>query len=86
MTAWDVLSYAAKLPHPVLVQKSGLTPKDYFVTQIDGLANEGSGNGKRNWLYWVDGKLAKQGVGTQPVKAGQTLLFKFAAWDPAAQP
>ena len=84
MTVWDLLVAAEHLPHPIVVRKTGLTRRDYFVTRIDDLANEGGGSGKRNWLYWLDGTMAQMGVGTQQVNAGQTVLFKFALPDQAS--
>ena len=85
MTAWDALAAIQRLPHGVAVEKSGSTSRDAFIRRIDDLANEGGGKGKRNWLYWIDGVMAKQGVGTQPINAGQTLLFKFAVWESTSQ-
>ena len=78
MTVLDALATAAKHARGVKykVRSSGSFA---FVTEIDGLANEG-GNG-RNWLFQVNDKLGKVGAGVQELEVGDSVQWNFAKYN-----
>jgi hypothetical protein len=78
MTALDVLNAASKHKRGVKVKVRG-TGSFAFVTAIDSQANEG-GNG-RNWIFQVNGKLAKVGAGVRQVQAGDQVQWLFDRYD-----
>jgi hypothetical protein len=51
-----------------------------FVNEINGVKNEGTGSGKKNWLFWVNGKLADQSAGAYLLKPADEVVWKFAEW------
>lgn len=73
-TVLEALQSAAKHPRgPTFKHRgSGATA---FVSQIDDVANAGGGG--KNWRFHVNGKLADQGCGVFPLKAGDAVLWKF---------
>lgn len=77
LTAFDVLSAAQKHPHGVRFRHrgSGALAK---VEQIGDLTNEGNG---KNWIYSVNGKQGEVGSGAYQLKAGDTILWKFQAYE-----
>lgn len=48
-----------------------------FLTDIDGLENEGSG---KNWVFRVNDKLGTKSFAVTPVKAGDTVLWRFGEY------
>jgi len=48
-----------------------------FLTDIDGLENEGSG---KNWIFRVNDKLATKSFAVTSLKAGDTVLWKFGEY------
>ena len=47
----------------------------FFVTSINGRANEGRGG--KNWFLLVNGELSKRGAGTTEVPAGATVQWHY---------
>jgi hypothetical protein len=76
MTSLSALEAAKAKPHGIQFEYTG---KDdtAFLTQIDDLKNEGGGKDKKNWLYWVNDKMADQGFGVCKLDKGDVVLFKF---------
>jgi hypothetical protein len=55
-----------------------------LVTSIAGLANEGSGAGRRNWLVSINGKPADAGVGSITLKPGDRVDWQYTAGMPGS--
>jgi uncharacterized protein DUF4430 len=79
MTVFDTMNLAQANPHGIKFAYAGSTPHEYFLTQIDDVKNEGSGSGKRNWLYSVNTIPAKEGFGIYKLKATAKVSWKFSA-------
>ena len=77
MTALDATVAASKHKRGFKFKHSG-KGTSAFVTQIDDLKNEGPGKGKKNWLIWLNAKLARRGVGDQTLQPGDELKWKFS--------
>ncbi len=77
MTVFDAMNLAQATPHGLKFAYEGSTPYKYFLTQIDDVKNEGSGSGKRNWLYSVNGVPADKGFGIYKLKATDKVSWKF---------
>ena len=80
MTVWSALDAAQTSPHPVKVTTTG-SNDTVFVTQIDDLKNEGAGAGKRNWQYWLNGKLGSVGAGAQKMAKGDKAEWRFSQFE-----
>jgi hypothetical protein len=52
-----------------------------FLTSIDGLENEGSGEAARNWIYRVNGQEADRSFAACPLNAGDEVLWTFGAYE-----
>jgi hypothetical protein len=76
MTVLDVLEVAQKHPRGIKIVYRG-KGETAFLTQIDDLKNEGRG---RNWVYRVNGELAKKSFAILPVKAADTVLWTFGEY------
>jgi len=74
LTVLAALESASKHPRGIklTVRGSGATA---FVTAIDDQTNEGMG---RNWTYQVNGKRANKSCGAWVLKAGDSVLWRFA--------
>ncbi len=77
-TALEVMQIASQVEGPRALhfasKGSGSTA---FVTAIGGLANEGGGEGKRNWQFWINDDFAKQGIGSARLKPGDRLTWSY---------
>jgi hypothetical protein len=76
MTVFDLLSTAAKHSRPLKFKHAG-SGEFAFLTEIDGVKNEGASG--KNWTYKVDGERAKVGMGSQKLKAGSQVLWIFGS-------
>lgn len=76
MTVLDALQAAGRHPRGI---KIGLRGKGAtaFVTQIDDVENEGRG---QNWVFRVNGELARKSCGALEVKAADTILWTFGEY------
>ncbi|MCA9247022.1 MAG: DUF4430 domain-containing protein [Planctomycetales bacterium] len=52
-----------------------------FVTEIAGQANEGAGEGTRNWIFYVGSERAKTSYARQPVSPDKPILWRFERYD-----
>ena len=77
MTVLDALAAAKKHPHGITFAQRG-SGASSLITQIDDLRNEGDG---KNWLYTVNGKLARVGAGAYQLKAGDAILWEFKVYE-----
>lgn len=76
MTVFAALEAAAMHPRGIKFVHQG-KGETLLVTAIDDLKNEGRG---RNWLYEVNGKLADRGCAVMPLKAGDSVLWRFGKY------
>lgn len=74
MTVLDAMLQAAKHPRGIQFKHQG-KGATVLLTQIDDLKNEGGG--ERNWIYRVNKELGDRSIGIYPLKAGDTILWKF---------
>lgn len=56
-----------------------------MLISIDGLAGEGAGKDKRNWLFWVNDTPGDRSFAVAALKSGDTVAWRFASYD-ALQP
>lgn len=49
-----------------------------FLTTIDGLANEGTGAGRKNWQFLVNGTYANRGFAVYQLKPEDEITWRFA--------
>lgn len=75
-TVLDVMQAAQRHPRGsrFVYRGSGDTA---FLTQIDDVKNEGSG---RNWIFSINGQVAKRSFAVSEVKAGDRVLWKFTQY------
>lgn len=76
MTVFAALEAAAKHPRGFKFAHQG-KGETVLVTAIDDLKNEGRG---RNWLYEVNGKLGDRSCAVMPLKAGDSILWRFGKY------
>lgn len=51
-----------------------------FLESLNGIRNEGLGEEKKNWLYFVDSELAKEGMAQMRVKKDTTITWCYTSW------
>jgi hypothetical protein len=76
MTVLDLLRAAQDHPRGIRFQHRG-NAETAFVTEIDGLKNEGQG---KNWIYQVNGELADRSCGVYQLDKGDTVLWSFGKY------
>lgn len=76
MTVFDLISAAAKHSFPLRFKHTG-SGEFAFLTEIDGVKNEGAAG--KNWTYKVDGQRAKVGMGSMKLKEGNHVLWIFGS-------
>lgn len=76
MTVFAALEAAAKHPRGFKFVHQG-KGETVLITAIDDLKNEGRG---RNWLYEVNGKLGDRSCAVMPLKAGDSVLWRFGKY------
>ena len=76
----DAVAAADTAPHGVKFTRIG-SGETAMVTKIGDVKNEGQGPNRRNWLYRINGKLAEEGIGAQPLAPGDVVLWKFEPYD-----
>ncbi len=77
MTILDVMRRAEKHVRPLPFRFRG-KEATAFLTEIDGLANEGSG---RNWIYRVNDKLGDRSFAVYELAAGDVVRWRFGGYD-----
>ena len=75
-TVLTALEAASKHPRGIKFVHQG-KGETVLVTAIDDLKNEGRG---RNWLYEVNGKLGDRSCAVMPLKAGDSVLWRFGKY------
>jgi hypothetical protein len=49
-----------------------------FLYELDSVANQGAAN---NWIYYVNGKRASEGIGTKTLRTRDIVRWKFEAYE-----
>ncbi|MCG8586397.1 MAG: DUF4430 domain-containing protein [Pirellulales bacterium] len=57
------------------------TGQSAFVEQIDGVKNEGGGEGAKNWTYTVNGKKGQVSAGIHKLKPDDAVVWKFGVYE-----
>jgi hypothetical protein len=81
LTAWEATLEAVKKAPQLQVKHTG-SGSSVFVTEIDGVANQGGGAKKKNWQYSVNDEYADVGPGAKVLKAGDRVVWRFAEASP----
>ncbi len=76
-TVLDVMNAAKSHSRGIdfVYQGSGSTA---FLTEIDKLAGQGGGQGKKNWQYWVNTAYADRSFGIYELQALDVVTWRFA--------
>jgi hypothetical protein len=75
ITVFDVLQAAEKHPRGIKVTFTG-RGESVFITAIDDAANEGASG--PNWRYTVNDEPARYSAGIMELKAGDSVMWRFA--------
>jgi hypothetical protein len=78
-TVFDVMQAAMRHPRGIRVKYRGKR-ETLLVTEIDGLQSEAAGAGSRNWIFRINGQLGQRSAGISPLKAGDTVLWRFETY------
>lgn len=78
MTVLDLLGAGSKHPRGITFAHKG-SGETAFVKQIDDLANQGGGDGKRNWLFLVNGRKGTRGSGVTTLAPGDEVVWEFSS-------
>ncbi|MBL8745933.1 MAG: DUF4430 domain-containing protein [Phycisphaerae bacterium] len=82
MTVRSAMMQARALPAPRgLVFESKGEGERCMVSSIDGLSNEGAGQGTRNWLFWVNGEPGEKSHAVTGLRAGDSATWRFTTYD-----
>jgi Domain of unknown function (DUF4430) len=76
-TVLDTLNAAKASAHGITFNYSGNGPTA-FLTDIDGVQNQGGGAAAKNWQYWVNTTYADRSFAVFPVQAADTIFWRFA--------
>lgn len=77
-TVWDLMLAAQSHPHPLSIKHRG-KGATLLITEIAGTKN-GAGPESKNWIYRVNGEIVPRSAGVQPVKPGDTVLWRFETY------
>jgi len=78
-TVLDVLNAARASPHGITFTYTG-SGATAFLTQLDGVQNEGGGSAAKNWQFWVNTTYADKSFGVFEVQAADTVFWRFATF------
>ena len=76
-TVLDALKAATARPHGISFSFTG-TGESAVLTKIDDVANQGTGPGRRNWQYWVNGAYGDRSFATFELQAQDQVVWRFA--------
>ena len=76
MTVGDALKEATNRPHGISFSFTG-SGDSAMLTKIDDVQNQGSGAGKKNWQYWVNGTYGDRGFAIFELQAQDVVLWRF---------
>jgi Domain of unknown function (DUF4430) len=75
-TVLDVMTAAKARPHGITFSATG-SGASALLTQIDDVANQGGGAGKKNWQLWVNTNYADKGFGVYDVQVLDVIFWRF---------
>jgi hypothetical protein len=77
MTVLQMMQQMQKHPQatPFKVRGTGALT---FLYELDSVANQGAAN---NWIYYVNGKRATEGIGTRNLRIRDIVRWKFEAYE-----
>ena len=75
MTAFDALK--AQLKDPGRIEYSG-SGENVFIHAVDDYVNEGGGEAKKNWLFWVNEEIGDRSCGSYFLQPDDTVQWKHA--------
>jgi Domain of unknown function (DUF4430) len=76
MTVLDALESAKANQHGITFTKRG-SGEATLITKIDDVANQEDAEGAKNWLFYINDRLADKSCGVATVKPGDSILWKF---------
>lgn len=76
MTVGDALKEATNRPHGISFSFTG-SGDSAMLTKIDDVQNQGSGAGKKNWQYWVNGAYGDRSFAVFELQAQDTIVWRF---------
>jgi hypothetical protein len=79
-TVLDVLNAAKSSPHGITLNYTG-TGASAFLTDIDGVQNQGGGSTAKNWQYWVNTTYADRSFAVFDVQAADTVFWRFSTFE-----
>lgn len=79
MTVLDAMEFARAHKHATPFEFKGRA-ETAFLSRLDGVANQGAGRDKLNWIYHVNGKLADKGFAVCELKAGDQVLWRYQTY------
>ena len=78
-TVLDVMNSAKTHSHGITFNYTG-SGAAAFLSDIDGLANQGGGADKKNWQYWVNTSYGERSFAGWNVNALDTVFWRFALY------
>jgi hypothetical protein len=75
-TVLDVLNVAKAKPHGISFNYTG-QGASAFLTDIDGVTNQGGGSSAKNWQYWVNTTYADRSFAVFEVQVTDTIFWRF---------
>jgi hypothetical protein len=75
-TVLDVLNAAKASAHGITFTYTG-AGASAFLTNIDGVQNQGGGSAAKNWQYWVNTAYADRSFGVFDVQVADTVFWRF---------
>jgi hypothetical protein len=76
-TVLDVLNGAKASAHGIAFNYTG-SGTSAFLTEIDGMTNQGGGSAAKNWQYWVNTTYPDRSFAVFEVQAADTVFWRFA--------
>ncbi|HEV2968494.1 MAG TPA: DUF4430 domain-containing protein [Pirellulales bacterium] len=76
MTVLDVLEAAKGNPHGITFSIRG-SGEQALLTKLDDLENQKGAAGAKNWIFYVNDRMADKSLGATIVNSGDTILWKF---------
>lgn len=75
-TVLDIMNAAQARPHGITFKHTG-SGASALLTQIDDVASEGGGSGKKNWQFWVNTTYADRGFGVYELNALDVVFWRY---------
>lgn len=80
MTVLDVLQLAKSHSHGISFTSRG-SGETLMVTKLDDLSNQGGAASDKNWIFRLNGRLGDESCAIAKVQPGDTVLWKFGAYE-----